>query len=144
MIMKSFKVVKKVFIASYLILEIITVILIIATFPMLAEYESSPPITRELSVLIGFLFFYAVVCLLEVIYGFGIQQDEIKGVLITLIISFLLNVFTIFAVFEYADLSVLHGSNLGFLMYKTYTYFLIAFNLVGFGANLYLLFNRLS
>ena len=142
--MKSFNVGKNVFIVSYLILEIITVILIIATFPMLTEYGSNPSITRELQVLIGFLLFYAVVYLFEVIYGFGIQQDESKGVLITLTIAFLLNVFTIFAVFEYADMSVLHGSNLGFIMYKTYNYFFISFNLVGFGANLYLIFNRLS
>ena len=142
--MKSFNVGKNVFIVSYLILEIITVILIIATFPMLTEYGSNPSITRELQVLIGFLFFYAVVCLFEVMYGFGIQQDESKRVLITLIIAFLLNVFTIFAVFEYADMSVLHGSNLGFIMYKTYNYFFISLNLVGFGANLYLIFNRLS
>jgi len=142
--MKSFKVGKNVFIVSYLILVIITVILIIATFPLLTEYGSNPSITRELSVLIGFLFVYAVVCLFEVMYGFGIQQDKSKGVLITLIIAFLLNVFTILAVFEYAELSVLHGSNLGFLMYKTYSYIFISLNLVGFGANLYLIFNRLS
>jgi len=142
--MESFKVGKIVFIASYLILEIITVILIVATYPLLTEYGSNPSITQELSVLIGFLFVYAVVYLVEVMYGFGIQPDESKGVLRTLIIAFLLNVFTIFAVFEYADLSVLHGSNLGFIMYKTYNYLLISFNLVGFGANLYLIFNRLS
>ena len=142
--MKSFNVGKNVFIVNYLILEIITVILIIATFPMLTEYGSNPSITRELQVLIGFLLFYAIGYLFEVIYGFGIQQDESKGVLITLTIAFLLNVFTIFAVFEYADMSVLHGSNLGFIMYKTYNYFFISFNLVGFGANLYLIFNRLS
>ena len=140
--MKSFNVGKNVFIVNYLILEIITVILIIATFPMLTEYGSNPSITRELQVLIGFLLFYAIGYLFEVIYGFGIQQDESKGVLITLTIAFLLNVFTIFAVFEYADMSVLHGSNLGFIMYKTYNYFFISFNLVGFGANLYLIFNR--
>ena len=142
--MKSFKVSKYVFIVSYLILEIITVILLISTFPMLAEYKNNPPITQELLALMGFLFFYGVFCLFEVMYGIGIQQDESKNVLITLIIAFLLNVFTIFAVFEYADMSVLHGSNLGFLMYKTYNYFFISLNLVGFGANLYLIFNRSS
>ena len=142
--MKSFNVGKNVFIVSYLILEIITVILIVVTFPMLTEYRNNPPITQELTALIGFLLFYAVVCLFEVMYGFGIQQDESKRVLKTLIIAFLLNVFTIFAVFEYADMSVLHGSNLGFVMYKTYNYFFISLNLVGFGANLYLIFNRLS
>ena len=142
--MKSFNVGKNVFIVSYLILEIITVILIVVTFPMLTEYRNNPPITQELTALIGFLLFYAVVCLFEVMYGFGIQQDEPKRVLKTLIIAFLLNVFTIFAVFEYADMSVLHGSNLGFVMYKTYNYFFISLNLVGFGANLYLIFNRLS
>jgi len=142
--MKSYKVGKTVLIVSYLILEIITVILIIATFLVLTEYESNPSTTRELQVLIGFLFFYAIACLFEIIYGFGIQQDESKRVLKTLIIAFLLNVFTIFAVFEYADMSVLHGSNLGFIMYKTYNYFFISLNLVGFGANLYLIFNRLS
>ena len=142
--MKSFKVGKIVFIASYLILEIITVVLIIATYPLLAEYGSDPSITRELSVLIGFLFFYTVVCLIEVMYGFGIQRDESKRVITTLIIAFLLNVFTILAVFEYADMSVLHGSNFGFIMYKTYSYIFLPFNLVGFGANLYLIFNRLS
>lgn len=142
--MKSFKIGKYVFLVSYLILEIITVIMIIATYPLIAEYGSNPSITEELSVLIGFLFFYAVICLFEVIYGFGIQQDESNIVLITLIIAFLLNVFTIFAVFEYADISVLHGSNLGFIMYRTYNYFFIPVNLIGFGANLYLIFNRLS
>ncbi|KKK65049.1 hypothetical protein LCGC14_2978060 [marine sediment metagenome] len=142
--MKSFKVGKNVFIVSYLILGIITVILIISTFSMLTEYGSNSFFTRELQVLTGFLFFYAVVCLFEVMYGLGIQQDESKGVLKTLIIAFLLNVFTIFAVFEYADMSVLHGSNLGFVMYKTYNYFFISLNLVGFGANLYLIFNRFS
>jgi len=142
--MKSFKVGKYVFIASYLILEIITVMLIITTYPMLTEYRNNPSMTRELSVLIGFLFFYAVVCLFEVMYGFGIQQDESKRVLKTLIIAFLLNVFTIFALFEYADISVLHGYNHGFLMYKAYNYFFTSLNLVGFGANLYLIFKRLS
>jgi len=142
--MKSFNVSKNVFIVSYLILEIITVILIIATFPMITEYGSNPSITQELSVLIGLLFFYAVVCLVEVMYGFGIQQDDSKRVFKTLIIAFLLTVFTIFAVFEYADISVLHGSNLGFIMYKTYIYFFISFILVGFSANLYLIFNRFS
>ena len=142
--MKSFKVGKIVFIVSYHILEVITVVLIIATYPMLTEYRSNPSITRELSTLIGFLFFYAVVCLFEIMYGFGFQQDESKGVLKTLIIAFLLNVFTIFAVFEYADMSVFHGSILGFIMFKTYNYFFISLNLVGFGANLYLIFNRLS
>jgi len=142
--MKSFKVSKYVFIISYLILEIITVILLISTFPMLTEYKNNPPITQELLALMGFLSFYAVFCLFEVMYGIGIQQDESKNVLITLIIAFLLNVFTIFAVFEYAGMSVLHGSNLGFLMYKTYNYFFISLTLVGFGANLYLIFNRSS
>ncbi len=142
--MKSFKVAKNVFIASYLILEIITVILIILTFPMLTEYENNYTITGELTDLIGFLFFYAVVCLFQVMYGFGIQQSESKRVLKTLIVAFLLNVFTIFAIFEYADISVLHGSNLGFIMYKDYTYFFISLSLVGFGANLYLIFIRLS
>ena len=142
--MKSFKVSKNVFIVSYLILETITIILIIATFPMLTEYENNPPVTQELTVLIALLFFYAVVCLVEVMYGFGIQQDDSKRVFKTLIIAFLLTVFTIFAVFEYADISVLHGSNLGFIMFKTYIYFFISFNLVGFGANLYLVFNRFS
>ena len=142
--MKSFKVAKNVFIASYLILEIITVILIILTFPMLTEYENNPPITGELTVLIGFLFFYAVVCLFQVMYGLGIQQDESKVVLKTLIVAFLLNVFTIFAIFEYADISVLHGYNFGFGMYETYNYFFISLSLVGFGANLYLIFIRLS
>jgi len=142
--MKSFKVGKNVFIVSYLILEIITITLIIVTFPMLTEYENNPSITRELQVLIGFLLFYAVFCSFEVTYGFGIQQDESKRILKTLIIAFLLNVFTIFAVFEYADMSVLHGSNFGFVLYKTYNYFFISLNLVGFGANLYLIFNRIS
>ena len=142
--MKSFKVGKNVFIVSYLILEIITVLLIIATYPMLTEYRSYPSITRELSVLIGFLFFYAVGCLFEVMYGFGIQQDGSERVFKTIIIAFLLNVFTIFAVFEYADMSLLHGSKLGFIMFKTYNYFFISLNLVGFGANLFLIFNRLS
>ena len=66
--MKSFKVGKIVFIVSYLILEIIAVLLIITTYLMLAEYESSPSMTRELSVLIGFLFFHAIVYLFEVMY----------------------------------------------------------------------------
>ena len=142
--MKSFKVGKIVFIVSYLILEIIAVLLIITTYLMLAEYESSPSMTRELSVLIGFLFFHAIVYLFEVMYGFGIQQDESNRILKTLIIAFLLNVFTIIAVFEYADISVLHGYNHGFILYKTYNYFFILLNLVGFGANLYLIFNRLQ
>jgi len=142
--MKSFKVSKNVFLVSYLILVIITVILLIATGPMLVEYKNNPPITRELTVLMGYLFFYAIVCLIEVMYGFGIQQDDSKRLLIPLTIAFLLNVFTIFSVFEYADISVLHGSNLGFIMYKTYNYIFISFNLVGFGANLYLIFNRFS
>ena len=142
--MKSFKVGKNVFIVSYLILEVITVILFIATSPMLTEYESNPSIIRELSVFMGFLFFYAVACLLEVMYGFGIQQDESKRLLKTLIIAFLLNIFTIVVVFEYADMSILRGSNLGFVMYKTYSYFFISLNLVGFGANLYLISNSLS
>ncbi len=142
--MNSFKVGKSAFIASYLILGIITVILFFATFPLLTEYGSNPPVIQELSVLLGFLFFYAVICLIEVIYGFGIQQDESKRVLIPLIIAFLLNVFTIITVFEYADISVLHGSNLGFLMYKTYNYIFTSLNLGGFGAILYLIFNRLS
>ena len=142
--MTSFNVGKIVFIASYLVLEIITVILIIATFPMLTEYASNPTIFQELSLLIGFLFFYAVVCLFEVMYGFGIQLDESNRVLKTLIIAFVLNVFTIFFIFEYANISVLHGSNLGFLMYKTYSYIFSSFNLVGFGANVYLVFKRLS
>jgi hypothetical protein len=142
--MNSFKVGKNVFIVSYLILEIITIILFIVTFPLLTEYRNNPPVLQELSVLMGFLLFYAIVCLFEVMYGFGIQQDESRRVLKTLIIAFLLNVFTIVAVFEYADMSVLHGSNLGFLMYKTYNFFFTSLNLVGFGANLYLIFNRLS
>ena len=141
--MNSFRIGKYVFIANYLVLEIITIIFFIATFPMLAEYGSNPPVEQELSILLGFLFFYAVVCLFEVIYGFGIQQDESKRVLITLFIAFLLNVFTVIAVFEYADISVLHGSNLGFLMYKTYNYIYTSLNLVGFGVNVYLLFIRL-
>ncbi|MHA1916148.1 MAG: hypothetical protein ACW97V_17505 [Promethearchaeota archaeon] len=142
--MNSFKVGKKVFIVSYVILEIIIIILFIATFPMLTEYRNNPPVLQELSVLMGFLFIYAILCLFEVIYGFGIRQDESNRVLKTLIISFLLNIFTIFAVFEYTELSVLHGSNLGFLMFKTYNYFFTSLNLVGFGANIYLVFKRLS
>jgi len=140
--MKSFKVGKIVFIVSYLILEIIAVLLIITTYLMLAEYRSNTSMTRELSVLIGFLFVHAIVYLFEVMYGFGIQQDESNRVLKTLTIAFLLNVFTIIAIFEYADISVLHGYNYGFLLYKTYSYIFISFNLVGFGANLYLIFNR--
>lgn len=136
--MNSFKVGKYAFIVSYLALEIITIILFIATFPMLAEYESNPPVTQELSILLGFLFFYAVIYLVEIVYGFGIQKDDSKKEIITLIIAFLLNVFTIVAAFEYANISVLHGSNLGFLMYKTYNYIFIPLNFIGFVANLYL------
>jgi len=141
--MNLFKVGKYVFITSYLILEIITFILIIATFPMLTEYRNNPPVFQELSVLLGFMFFYGVICLFEVISGFGIQRDELRRVLIPFIVTFLLNVFTIITVFEYVDISVLHGSNLGFLMYKTYNYIFTSFNLVGFGANLYLVFKHM-
>jgi len=137
--MTSFKIGKNIFIINYIILEVITIILLIATFPMLAEYGSSPSIIQELSVLIGILFGYALFYLLEIYYGFKIQHDEIKIILITLSVSFLLNVFTTITLFEYVDLSVLHGSNLGFLMYKTYTYIFILLNLAGFGANLYLI-----
>ena len=141
--MESFKKEKIMFISTYLVLEIITIILIFATFPLIAEYESSPSIIKELTVLLGFLSFYAMIYIIVLICGFKFQQDKTKRFLITLITVFLLNVFTIFATFEYADISVLHGSNLGFTMYKTYNYFFISFNLVGFGTNMYHVFRSL-
>jgi hypothetical protein len=140
--MESFNVGKYIFLISYLILEILTVILIITTFPILAEYASNPPVVEELTVLIGILFFYAVICLIEVSYSFSIQQGDSKRLFITLAITFLLNIISIIIIFEYANLSVLRGSNLGFILYKTYYYIFIPINIIGFGANLYLLNKR--
>jgi len=55
--MNSFSYGKIVFILSYIILEIIIIILIIATLPLLAEFGGNPSIIQELRILMGILSF---------------------------------------------------------------------------------------